>query len=125
VTTPEMSAAPDRKVIACNLTEGIAEASKGALAYVVLPNNGNGHDRIVILLRSRGGRWIRKWESIKRLSNFRVKTIPVGHPRYWSDPLSPQALWDYEPESYVGRFQAAHERSSQKASATSREGDGS
>jgi hypothetical protein len=34
------------------------------------------------LVRSRSGRWIAKWETIRRLKDFRVKTIPVEHPLY-------------------------------------------
>jgi len=44
-------------------------------------------------VRSRGGRWIEKWESIRLLKNFRVKTLPPGHPQYGNDNL-----WSYEPE---------------------------
>jgi len=33
-------------------------------------------------LRSRGGRWVEKWEATRRLENFRLKTIPPEHPRF-------------------------------------------
>lgn len=95
----------DRHVIACNLTEGISEASEGSKAYVILLNPGNGSDRIEILLRSRGGRWIRKWEAIWRLGNFRVKTIPPEHPLYDDD-----RLWDYDPARFCAELEAARER---------------
>lgn len=75
-------ASADRKVIQCNYAEGTSSAPEGARAYVVLPNPGNGHDRIMVLFRSRGGRWVEKWESIKRLRDFRVKTLPPEHPMY-------------------------------------------
>ena len=80
----------DKKVLAYNLTESISEASKGSLAYVINPNHGGGGDRKEMLIRSRSGRWIRKWESAKRLENPRVKTIPPGHPLY------SQPLWNAE-----------------------------
>lgn len=70
----------DRIAIACNFLEGTNVASKGALAYVV--GTSGGAERIDILVRSRGGRWVKKWESFKRLGNFRAKTIPPRHPRY-------------------------------------------
>jgi hypothetical protein len=37
---------------------------------------------VPLLVRSRGGRWIEKWEAMRRLENFRVKTIPPDHPLY-------------------------------------------
>lgn len=68
----------DWHVIACNLIEGISEASAGSLAYVLqIPGD---PERIHLLLRSRSGRWIQKWESLKRLDNFRAKTLPPEHP---------------------------------------------
>jgi hypothetical protein len=68
------------KAIACNYTESTKIASVGAIAYVARGNPGNGHERIPIVARSRGGRWIYKWESIRRLDNFRLKTVMPGTP---------------------------------------------
>ncbi len=73
---------PDRRVIQCNLTTSQKTAAKGARAYAISTNPGGGADRIVILLRSRSGRWIEKWQDIRTLANFRVKTLPIGHPLY-------------------------------------------
>ena len=72
----------DARVIACNFAEATSSAKKGALAYVQWPNWGGGNDRIPLLIRSRGGRWIEKWEAMHRLTNFRFKTIPPEHPLY-------------------------------------------
>jgi hypothetical protein len=83
----------DRKVVQCNYTTSTKTIPPGARAYLVRTNPGNGNDRIVVLVRSRGGRWIEKWESIRLLKNFRVKTLPPGHPQYGNDNL-----WSYEPE---------------------------
>ncbi len=69
-------------MIACNYSESCKTATKGSLAYVMGINPGWDNNRIPILSRSRGGRWIWKWESLKRLCNFRLKTIPPEHPRY-------------------------------------------
>lgn len=74
--------ADDRHVVQCNYTEGITSVAQGARAYVIYPNDGNGAERICVLVRSRGGRWIEKWEDIRRLGNFRVKTLPSEHPLY-------------------------------------------
>lgn len=72
----------DYKAIRCNYAEGTNIASTGATAYVLHMNYGNANDRLHVLVRSRGGRWVEKWESTKRLTNFRVTTIPPGHPLY-------------------------------------------
>jgi len=74
--------ARDRRAIACNFREGTSVARKGALAYVTLANPGGGSDRVSLLVRSRGGRWVTKWEAMHRLRNFRLKTIPPGHYLY-------------------------------------------
>lgn len=73
---------PDLRVVACNLTEPTATATAGTLAYVRWANNGHDNDRLPLLIRSRGGRWIRKWEDMRRLGNFRLKTIPPDNPIY-------------------------------------------
>lgn len=70
----------DREVIACNYREGVSAVSRGSLAYVALGNPGNGHDRVMLLARSRAGRWVEKWEAIFRLGNFRLKRLPPEHP---------------------------------------------
>lgn len=77
-----MSDNADRTVIACNYAEGTKIASLGALAYFCDGWTGGGYERVRVLVRSRGGRWVKKWESVKRLRNFRLKTLPASHPRY-------------------------------------------
>ena len=78
-------AAMDYNAIKCNYTEATNVARRGAVAYVRLTNPGGGHDRIEIIIRSRGGRWVTKWESIDRLDHFRVVTLPPEHPMYDRD----------------------------------------
>jgi hypothetical protein len=86
----ESQTAPsDRRAVACNYAESTKIAAKGAKAYVLLFNPGNASDRIVVLVRSRGGRWVQKWEDARRLTNPRAVTIPPGHPRYDDDRM----LW--------------------------------
>lgn len=92
----------DHRALACNLAEQISEAAKGALAYVLWPNWGGGNDRLPLLIRSRGGRWIEKWESMRRLENFRFKTIPPQHPLY--DRL----IWQPTDEHLTRIHQAYH-----------------
>lgn len=77
-----MSEAEDRRAIACNIRVPTATAVEGALAYVLWTNPGNGNDRLPLLIRSRSGRWIEKWEDMRRLDNFRLKTLPPEHPLY-------------------------------------------
>jgi len=88
-------------------------ATTGALAYVRWPNPGNSNDRIALLIRSRGGRWIEKWEDMRRLGNFRLKTLPPEHPLY--DRL------DWRPdESTLAELQAACVRHHASESVTQR-----
>lgn len=86
---PDKPPTLDRRVVQCNYAEPTNIASAGARAYLVLPNPGNGHDRITILVRSRGARWVEKWERTDRLRDFRVKTLPPEHPLYSNDRLYP------------------------------------
>jgi hypothetical protein len=78
----QASGASDLKAIACNYSEATATCSKGALCYVSRLWKTPGRARVRILARSRSGRWIQKWEDIRRLENFRLKTLPTEHPRY-------------------------------------------
>jgi hypothetical protein len=89
-------------VVQCNYTAAVSVAAAGARAYLVLPNPGGGDDRIMILVRSRGGRWVGKWESIRRLGNFRCKTLPPEHPMH-----TDERLWDHEPEAMADRLARA------------------
>lgn len=81
--------ADDKKFIVCNYAEATNIARNGALVYVIPQFGGNMPERIRILARSRGGRWVEKWESIKRLENFRLKSIPEANPRY-----SDNRIWE-------------------------------
>lgn len=101
---------PGRRVVQCNLNRGQSAAAKGARAYVVLTNPGGGHDRIVVLIRSRGGRWIEKWQDIRTLEDFRVKTLPFGHPLYGSRA----GAGVFDPEATAARLNEAHARESSR-----------
>lgn len=72
----------DRKLIVCNYIEGTSSVPMGAKAYILPQLGGNLPERVRVLVRSRGGRWIEKWEGVRRLGDFRFKTIPPEHPRY-------------------------------------------
>ena len=71
------------KAIVCNYLSGGSYVRKGAKAYVnVLYLGGNLPDRLKVEVKSRGGRWIEKWENSARLGNFRLTTISVDHPKF-------------------------------------------
>jgi hypothetical protein len=70
----------DKRVIQCNFREATSECRAGARAY--LTSTGHGDNRVRVLARSRSGRWIRKWENLRRLTAFRFKTIPPEHTLY-------------------------------------------
>jgi hypothetical protein len=102
-----MSGSTDKRVIACNLTEGVSEAREGALCYILDSNLDNAAERVRLLMRSHSGRWIRKWESLKRVGNFRLKTLPSGHPRYNDDILHDGVV---DIEKHLGACQSAKAR---------------
>jgi hypothetical protein len=76
------------RAIACNFRVPTKIVSKGALAFIKW-RVGDG-EAIRIVVRSRGGRWIEKYERIWRLTNFRVKTLVDSHPAWREEPA------DYE-----------------------------
>lgn len=84
----------DRRVVQCNYVEPTGVASKGARAFVTRSNGGNGNDRVMVLVYSRGARWVEKWEDVRRLGNFRIKTLPAEHPLSGRVFASPEALAD-------------------------------
>lgn len=72
----------DIRAIVCNYTESTKIVKAGSKAYVVHAYlGGNLPERVLVIARSRGGRWVEKWESLRRLGNFRLKTLPPEHPR--------------------------------------------
>lgn len=100
-----MNADSDWQVIACNYTEPVSAVAAGARAYVVPQLGGNLPGRVRVLARSRGGRWIEKWEDIRRLRDFRVKTLPPEHPLYGDG-----RIWDYGAPQMAARLSEARER---------------
>lgn len=71
----------DLYAVACNYLEATNVASEGTKAFVCFHYlGGNLPERIKVVARSRGGRWIEKWENTRRLGNYRIVTIPPEHP---------------------------------------------
>jgi hypothetical protein len=66
----------DKKALACNYAVTTKVAVLGSLCYVIDDNPDWGGERVQVLVHSRSGRWIRRWEVSWRLHNFRLKTIP-------------------------------------------------
>lgn len=89
----------DRHEVVCNYIEGTSIVAEGARAYVVLQLGGNLPERVRVVVRSRGGRWVSKWENMRRLDNFRLTTIPPEHPRY-----SDERLWGGATPDHVARL---------------------
>jgi hypothetical protein len=77
----------DKRVVAGNYTEATSIASTGALCYLCGVDDSSPAERLEVLVRSRSGRWIRKWEDARRLGNFRVKTLPPQHPLYGDERI--------------------------------------
>lgn len=79
-----MTIAMEDKFISCNYIQPAKVAAEGALCFVLNPNPGNGAANVELLIRSRGGRLICKWERIHRLGRFRLKTVVSEDARLWS-----------------------------------------
>jgi hypothetical protein len=95
----------DKQAIACNYAEPTNIANKGAKAYFCYGWAGGGYERVNILVRSRSGRLVQKWEHIRRLENFRLKTLPPEHPRY-----NDERLWHWPSLEIVSDLHAAKAR---------------
>ncbi len=70
----------DIRVMVCNRRTGGPSVSQGAKCYVFNGWWGGGLERVQILAKSRGGRWVSKWEGLRNLGNFRMATLPPEHP---------------------------------------------
>lgn len=89
----------DRHVIQCNYLEATKVAPLGARAYVAATSPVAIYGRIVVLVRSHGGRWVQKWENLQRLGNFRIKVLPPEHGHYGDERLRDFA--DTEAERFL------------------------
>lgn len=63
------------KAVACNYRYSTRICPQSAKAFVLNTNPGNGSDHIRIVARSRGGRWVVKYEDSRYLENFRIVTL--------------------------------------------------
>lgn len=70
---------PDKRVVACNVGRASSSIAEGAHAYVRWYT---GDDRVPILARSRGGRYIEAWRYKRELVPFRAASIPPESPIY-------------------------------------------
>jgi hypothetical protein len=71
---------PDVQVVTGNLSQGTAWAAEGARLYLLQISAG----RPRVLVRSRRGRWVNRWVSLRGIRDLRMKTIPPEHPLYES-----------------------------------------
>jgi len=61
--------------IACNYAAGTSIARTGARCYLLWRTGGDNR-RAQVLVKSRGGRWVVKWEPIVMLDHFRIVRVP-------------------------------------------------
>jgi hypothetical protein len=90
-----------KRVLVCNYREGTSIAAPGARAYFSLGLPGL-PDRAYLLVRSRSGRWVQKWENVKRLCNFRFTQMQPEHPMYADTRIA-----DYLTDDTLQRLQWA------------------
>ena len=67
--------------IACNYAAGTKIARDGARCYLLWRTGGDNR-RCKVLAKSRGGRWITKWEPIVMLDRFRIVRVPEARPEF-------------------------------------------
>ena len=70
-----------KRVLMCNYREGTSIVPPGARAYFSLGLPGM-PERAYLLVRSRSGRWVQKWENVRHLCNFRFREMQPEHPLY-------------------------------------------
>ncbi len=61
--------------MACNYAAGTKIARDGARCYLLWRTGGDNR-RCQVLVKSRGGRWVTKWEPIVMLDHFRIVRVP-------------------------------------------------
>lgn len=61
--------------VACNYAAGTKIARDGARCYLLWRTGGDNR-RCQVLVKSRGGRWVTKWEPIVMLDHFRLVRVP-------------------------------------------------
>lgn len=67
--------------VACNYAAGTSIARPGARTYLLWRTGGDNR-RCQVLVKSRGGRWVTKWEPIVMLDHFRIVRVPAARPEY-------------------------------------------
>jgi len=67
--------------IACNYAAGTSIARTGARCYLLWRTGGDNR-RAKVLVKSRGGRWVAKWEPIVMLDHFRFVRVPSAGAEY-------------------------------------------
>lgn len=94
--------------IACNHAGG-KFIPKGSLAFVAWTNPGSDNDRIPVDVRTRGGRWVRKWTRIELLDNFRLKTVHESHPAFHMGGVDLEGMEDVA-ANLIGDLRESKER---------------
>jgi hypothetical protein len=64
-----------------------------ARAYLTYETN---CERVKVVARSRSGRWVARWEDLKKLHNFRIKTLCPHDPLYAKEKGIATDRWSQE-----------------------------
>ena len=105
--------------VLCNYRDDTKHAAEGARAYLVWTTGGMRYEHQQIYVRSRGGRWVTMWEASYRLTNFRPKCIPAGHPIRQLDAATRQRIELY-PNRAAAEARATEMREASRRIATAR-----
>jgi hypothetical protein len=82
----------DARVVQCNYKSGTSACRAGARAYLTHSIDMAGY-RVRVVARSRSGRWVVRWESLKNLHRFRLKTLAAEDPLASSDHPIARDYW--------------------------------
>lgn len=63
------------RMATCNMGRGTSVWREGAKAYLINTTGSGPDGSYEMLVRSRSGRWVRHWERVKYLTNWRHTTV--------------------------------------------------
>lgn len=87
--------AKDVRVVQCNYRADTPACRAGARAYLTHGIDAAG-GRVRVVARSRSGRWVVRWEGLKRLRDFRLKTLAAEDPLAGSGLPIARDVWTQE-----------------------------
>jgi hypothetical protein len=93
----------DCRVVQCNYKSDTSACRVGARAYLSYQIDVAGY-RVLVVAKSRSGRWIVKWESLMDLHKFRVKTLVAEDPLASSKHPIARDYWSQEVVDNLNRI---------------------